>query len=147
MKKIMHTIHQYQHNVITAYVANNPGRSYKIYQLDDLTNAANIWQSDAPNLIICGLNKTSLLFAIYKIYQLYKKLCHSTKTDNQQIIFTNIQYLLPNHRTSYECIYAKYFMFLPWKISSQTIERNIEFIGQRWFARFAISYIVVFKKI
>ncbi len=95
------------------------------------------------HLLICALNHTSYLFVIYKIYSLLNKLMPFLKLP-ENLIFIKPQQLAIMVPNCYQMISAHYFSFIP--TTNITLSQQFEFIGQRWFARFANCYVVLYKK-
>ena len=96
----------------------------------------------ADILIVAGLNNISLFRIIFIIY-----LAISVKTQYNIVVFSNPQKI--NNLLSlksYQLISAQYFSFIPNCDSSSGLIRAIDLIGQRWLARFANCYLLVYKK-
>ncbi len=94
-------------------------------------------------LLICGLNKNSIFGILFTIYL---KLIPSSQF-KKKIVLTTPQYAHSLLIKSHQIIYAKYFSFTPYKIKNISLSQQINYIGQRWFARFANCFILIYKKI
>lgn len=94
-------------------------------------------------LLICALNHKSYLSFLYKAYIKLRKLMPFLKSYDDMMFISPQQLakIVPNY---YQIISAHYFSFIP--TTNFKLNQRIEFIGQRWFARFANCYIVLYKK-
>jgi hypothetical protein len=91
-------------------------------------------------LLISGLNKNSV-FGV--LFNLYAKILNPLQT---KIRLSNPQNLHVLFKSSHHLIYAKYFSFIPCNIRNTVISKQIDYIGQRWLARFANCFVLIYKK-
>ncbi len=142
---VMKTLIKYMLQEKLVLVKSNiiPIKSFKTVNIylktpDTLFNSLN-----EEYLLICGLNKTSI-FGL--LFTLYVKTMLSSQLKSK-IVLTSPQYVHSLFINSHQLIHAKYFSFIPYNIKSIVISKQIDYIGQRWFARFANCFILIYKKI
>lgn len=107
------------------------------------TLKAELIECSQSHLLICALNRKSYLFYMYKTYTLLRKTMPFSKLP-YNFTFINPQQLAAIVPNRYQIISAHYFSFIP--TTNVTLSQQIEFIGQRWFAKFANCYVVLYKK-
>jgi hypothetical protein len=92
-------------------------------------------------IIICALNKTSILGLILIVYN------NVFKQKTQPNIYLTTPSTIHNlFITSHQLVYAQYCSFFPYIVKNHIVRKQIDFIGQRWFARFSNCFILIYKK-
>jgi hypothetical protein len=94
-------------------------------------------------ILICALNNKSYLSYLYEAYIKLRKLIPFLAPPDS-LMFISPQKLAKMIPNCYQIISAHYFLFIP--TTNVKLAQQIEFIGQRWFARFANCYILLYKK-